>query len=240
MVKSFEEAFSDRVRGTRVTDILSFGNSRDLSEVDVEYDHRQETPLAPHTYEALLDLLNATNGPIRFQSSYAITMSGHPRLHPSGRFVPNVHHDGVRFATKETAARDSYIIYRQSGVVKAGQILSIFYHQRAGTNGVIVEPFFAVNPYQSLSSADAIHDPYRRFPELDTQLYYNDFEDTLDVVSTSALVSHFASFIYNPEGIAKQCIVVRSLDRVSDPYLRTCGAKPGPPQTDPIAVIDCQ
>ena len=110
MVQSFRTAFSDRVRGTRVTDILSFGNTGD-AEVDVKYDHHLETPLTPHTYGALLRLVNS--GPIKFQPSFGESMSL-PRLHPAGRFVPTILHDGVRFATKEAAARDSYIIYQQS------------------------------------------------------------------------------------------------------------------------------
>ncbi|KAI1783119.1 hypothetical protein LXA43DRAFT_904217 [Ganoderma leucocontextum] len=213
MVKSFETAFNDRVRGTRVTDFLSFGEPSLHSDFD--YDHRREALLASEDYQALLSLVNASSA-IKFQA-YDSTgaFDGRPYLHPRGQFVHNVHHDGVRFATAQSGERDCNIVYCRAGMLKAGQISSIFYHQRTGPHGLIVEPFLIVRPYTELSPAHAAHDPYRRFPEINTQLYYNTFEPSKDVVSLGPGIGHLATLTYTPPDVGQECVVALSLDRVS-------------------------
>ncbi|KAI1785656.1 hypothetical protein LXA43DRAFT_899280 [Ganoderma leucocontextum] len=211
MLNSFEEAFSDRVRGTRITQMLSFGQPS--ADNDFEYDHRRETSLSSHVYDTLFALINSTS-PCQFQSSHGTAMDGRPRLHSSGQFVDTIHHGGIRFATSDAGVRDAFILYRHSNTVKAGQISSIFYHQRMGPDGLVIEPFFVINPYAPLVAKDADSDPYRCFPELETKLYYNWQESRQDVVEVGAIVSHFAAFVYTPEEIGQPCIVARSLDRV--------------------------
>ena len=67
----------------------------------------------------------------------------------------------------------------------------------------------------SLQSDHQRHDLFASFPELETRLYYNEFYPEARVIRLADMISHFAALIYTPEEIAKECIVARSLDRVS-------------------------
>ncbi|TFK79942.1 hypothetical protein K466DRAFT_470042, partial [Polyporus arcularius HHB13444] len=213
MLRSFEKAFSDTVRGTRVTDILASGGG--LLEPDFEYNRREETPLTAHIYGALLRLVN-TGATALFQSADSPANNGRPRLHPAGQFVSFIHWKGVRFATRQKGPRDSFIIFRTAeGATRAGQISEIFYHLRTEHGQAITEPYLIVDAYSPLTPADAAHDPYRKFPELETRLYYDRFDATQHLVPTSNIVAHFAAFKYIPDEIEETCVVARNLDRVS-------------------------
>ena len=212
MMRSFETAFNDRVRGTRVTDFLAFGEPSPFSHFD--YDHRREALLGPEDYHALLSLINASSV-TQFQAYNTGMLDGRPFLHPCGQFVSDVHHDGIRFATAQSSERDCNVIYCHAGKLRVGKISSIFYHQRTGSEGLVIEPFLVVHPYTNLSSAHTAHDPYGRFPELNTRLYYNTFEPSNNVVSVRSGIAHVATFTYTPSEVGQECIVALSLDRVS-------------------------
>ena len=97
----------------------------------------------------------------------------------------------------------------------AGQIENIFYHRRGYRSIEKVEPFIAVRKFCPLSNQDKSKDPFRSFPGLETRLYYDKLGDDIRVVSLDALVCHFAALKWTPDGIATDCIVAKSLDRVS-------------------------
>ncbi|KAL7279763.1 hypothetical protein ACG7TL_006170 [Trametes sanguinea] len=190
MIRMYEGAFSDRVRGTRVTDIL--GVSRSAGEAQPTYDRTRESRLSPSVYDALLRIVNSrTRSP--FQSSDATTNSTQARLPPVGQFVSAVDHDGIRFARN---SRDSFITFRSSsGAILAGQISDIFYHQRVESEGVIVEPYLVVDTYKTLTADDAAHDPYRQFSDLNAWMVYDEFEAGAQVVRLQDVVAHFAKDI---------------------------------------------
>lgn len=58
-------------------------------------------------------------------------------------------------------------------------------------------------------------DPYRQFEELNTHMRYNRFLPGTHILRLEEIISHFAAYIYTPEDVEEECIVVRSLDRVS-------------------------
>ncbi|KAI9069601.1 hypothetical protein FKP32DRAFT_1559402 [Trametes sanguinea] len=213
MLRMFENAFTDRVRGTRVTDILGLSGANTQSTFT--YDRTREVRLPQRVYEGILRIVNA-RASTPYQPSDSVTASGQARLPPVGQLVSSVRLDGVNYAS---TTRDSFITFRsRSGAVLAGQISQIIYHQRSDGGRVIVEPFVVVDTYQTLTPDDARKDPYRRFPDLNTWLVYKDFEADPHVVPLTDVISHFAHFAYTPAEIRRKCVVVRSLDRVCDPF----------------------
>ncbi|KAI0665423.1 hypothetical protein C8Q78DRAFT_1072989 [Trametes maxima] len=229
MIKTFETAFRDRVRGTRVTDILNVVQNR--QPLSFSYDPKRAVLLIQDVYESLLRCVNLKTAHL-FCSAYSSsgTKNTSLPLAPSGQPVSSIEHDGIRFsAATAPGARDSYVTFRSpTGSVLAGQISQIFYHQRAENGAFVVEPFLIVRAFKSLSEDHAILNPYRRFPDLDTQLVYNEFETRPHVISLNQLVSHFAHYTYTPAGIEEECVVVRSLDRVHGPRRSFCSRTDSP------------
>ena len=73
----------------------------------------------------------------------------------------------------------------------------------------------AVKSFSPLVARHLAWDPYRVFPELDTRLYYASLDDaSTHVIHISDIVCHFAAHFYKPDGIDRDCVVVRSLDQV--------------------------
>ncbi|RPD78144.1 hypothetical protein L226DRAFT_567826 [Lentinus tigrinus ALCF2SS1-7] len=101
------------------------------------------------------------------------------------------------------------------GAPHAGQISEIFYHLQTEQGHTIIEPFLVVDAYLPLNPSDASQDPYRKFPELDMRLYYDRFEERQHVIRANDIVTHFAAFKYEPDGIQGMCIVARNLDRMT-------------------------
>ncbi|OSC99340.1 hypothetical protein PYCCODRAFT_1479872 [Trametes coccinea BRFM310] len=208
MLKAFDTAFHDRVRGTRVTDVLK--TSRGATS-DFTYDGKHEVHLARRVYEELAAIIVSKAGS-RFQSVYDVASALLARLPPVGQPVAAVERDGIRFAVN---SRDSHVTFRsRAGSVLAGKIHEIFLHQRDEGSGLIVEPFLVIKAFRQLSPVHTASDPYRQFSDLNTHLVYNEFDDDTHVIRLSDIISHFAAYRYTPDGIGRECVVVRSLDRI--------------------------
>ncbi|KAI1782174.1 hypothetical protein LXA43DRAFT_906544 [Ganoderma leucocontextum] len=222
MMMAFKRAFKDATRGTRVTDIPSFGPDFMKAETTPDYDRLEEKPLVHSVYSSLYSLVNASS-PVDFQSAFAPHLDGRPRLPAKGAFVSRISQSGVMYATSRAAVGDSFITFldrsRPSGTgqltTSAGQIEDIFYHRRLEGTRMIVGPYIALREYLPLDVNHWPHDPFRRFQELQTRLYYDDFKPDIRVIPLQDVIAHFASLVYTPPGIDKPCIIVRSLDRVS-------------------------
>ncbi|PIL35041.1 hypothetical protein GSI_02828 [Ganoderma sinense ZZ0214-1] len=220
MMMAFKRAFKDATRGTRVTDIPSFGPDFLKSETNPDYDRLKEKPLIPSVYDSLYSWVNASS-PIDFQSAFAPHLDGRPRLPALGAFVPRISRSGVTYATSRATAGDSFITFldrsrpsdSERSATSAGQIQDIFHHRRLEGTRTIVEPFVIVREYLPLEVKHQPHDPFRRFPGLQTELYYNDFKPIVRVIPLQDIVAHFASLVYTPPGINRPCIIARSLDR---------------------------
>ncbi|KAI9064521.1 hypothetical protein FKP32DRAFT_1611124 [Trametes sanguinea] len=207
MLKAFDTAFHDRVRGTRVTAILEASERYR----EFPYDGKREVRLSRRVYTELFATLSA-KAATRLQSVYDPVPSSQGYLPPVGQIVPAVDRDGIRFAVQ---SRDSYVTFRsRAGGIVAGQVAEIFYHQRDEGGGLIVEPFLVINAYAQLSPEHSTLDPYRQFSDLNTYLVYDEFDQQAHVVGLADIVSHFAAYKYTPDGIGRDCVVVRSLDRV--------------------------
>ena len=67
-----------------------------------------------------------------------------------------------------------------------------------------------VNKYRPFDSEDAKKDPYRRFPDSETRLFYNQFLPVPRVIRLEDVRCHFAALICIPPGLDMQCIVACS------------------------------
>ena len=219
MVESFEEAFREVVHGSRVFDRLScHSTAGDASENKYVIDREEPLPLP--IYNGILERLNLSSG-VNYTSAYALRTStrNSPTLNPYGQAVASVPRGKITFATAGKGLRNSFVMYRGEGGdsdgLRAGQIFDIYLHSRIKDGKTLVEPFFLLNTYRCLAADDAAKDPYRRWPDIDTRLYYNQFEDDTRIVCMDDIVAHFAAHVYTPkEDIMQECVVVRNLDRV--------------------------
>ena len=217
MLDSFEKAFGHRMGGIRADAVFTYTRTNGSS---FSYDSKKEKVLSDNVYELLLNSINNRSNK-EFTSTRSETTGARTALHYlhyAAQSVSDLRRDGVRFSTAIAGKGDSHILFalreahRPTAII-AGQIEDIFYHQRTQDRAAIVEPFVLVNAYSTLSSEHASRDPFRYFPDLNTRLYYNTI-DRKYLVPFEDVISHFAGLVYTPSEIGRECMIVRSLDRV--------------------------
>ncbi|KAI1788015.1 hypothetical protein LXA43DRAFT_895298 [Ganoderma leucocontextum] len=215
---SFQVTFREATRGTRFTDLATFLSA---ASEQFQYDGSKESILPRIVYDRLYDIIcpkSSSSGKVQFRSAYDGKRSKVPHLPHNGQFVPSIDSGGVKYMTSTSGARNSFVVFRDSlngNHRAAGQIESIFYHHRVRGGTAKVEAFVVVRRFCQLSSNDKRNDPFRSFPGLEARLYYDELEDDVRVITLDALVCHFAVLKWTPEGIAVDCIIAKSLDRVS-------------------------
>ncbi|KAI0340552.1 hypothetical protein BDW22DRAFT_1448365 [Trametopsis cervina] len=211
--KSFNHVIGDALRG--LPGIIS------SSATDFVYDYKGARELPLDVYSMLLVRLNAASGP-RYASAYERSGDGLSPLNTQAQYVNKVAINGLDFATDKArrGARSSYVLFQcldpDSGTIDTypGQIQEIFYHIRREHDGLRTQPFFIIHRYSPLTADHQELDIYRLWPGLYTALYYNVHEERKFIVCADEIVSHFAAYIYTPHDIARECILVRSLNRV--------------------------
>lgn len=221
MMAKFRAAFTRLSSGTRSTDFVPFDVAMGNGSGDTalpSYDERKEVRLSRQTYDALLELLVSQGS--SFTSYDAPTTDTRPNLHNCAQFIPSIRREYMTFASRTGGRRDSYVLFTdplhplQEDFPRAGQISQIFLHARLEHQQLVVEPFVLIDEYQPLTGDDVAHDPYRSFADLDTRLFYHKHA-TPRVVRLKDVRCHFAALVTRVEGVHEECIVVRSLDRVS-------------------------
>ncbi|RPD81756.1 hypothetical protein L226DRAFT_451552 [Lentinus tigrinus ALCF2SS1-7] len=216
MMEAYHRAFQDTARGTRVSDTRSLGHEQATAEsIRAAYDSGSKlTALDPNLYPALLRWM-----PSGFASFYANAEDSRPRVAPHVCRASSISHLGLIFATRQHSRRNSFVIFThpETGDKTAGQIADIFLHARVEGGTRVIAAFVAMDVYAGLTDVHAKMDPYRAFTSLDTRLYYNYFQSTV-LVRLDDVLAHFAALTYTPEAIGVECIVARSLDRVSEPH----------------------
>lgn len=219
MLQAFRNAFQYSRRGTQSTDVLSSIARTD--EEDAEQSRKRSgvsRPLPPDLYHTLLTLINCTSS-TPFTSIHEGVIGGNHYLSDTGAYVRAVDHDGVTYATATGSPRNSFLIFStmEHGIRKlvAGRISEIFYHTRIVEGNTLTEPFLVINRFKTLSEDHAKLDPYLKFPDVPTWLCYNKLNEENELLCLEDIVSHFAAYVYTPGEIGSECIVVRSLDRVS-------------------------
>ncbi|TBU28219.1 hypothetical protein BD311DRAFT_663831 [Dichomitus squalens] len=202
---AFNNTFRDTAHGSWGSVIASAIHEWNCSTPDrfVEiFEDLDTTRLQQNLYTTFLHLVVRIHAPLDIFTSYdSDLVDDRSRLSPLIRCLPKLEEGRVVYGTRDKNIRNSYICFRDplSGnpsLVRAGQISQLFLHSRIipGRERV-VEPFAVVDEYVPLSDYHAEHDPYRRYPLIDTQLYYNYFLERQAVIRCSDIISHFAAFV---------------------------------------------
>lgn len=216
MVESYNKAFRDAARSNpRLSSLRPFA-PEDAPKLPA-YSERAASDLPRDIYDALLARVTALVGPC-FSSVFDLS-DKRPGLLDAVNYLPSFDHGGVRFGTKRNQLRNSFVTFRAPGdedsrTPRAGQIREIVLHPRIQSGKQISQPFFIVDEYIPLSNAHIPLDPFRKYDDLDTWLFYDRFEHTPRVLALEDIQAHFAALTYMPTDIGEECIVVRSLDRV--------------------------
>lgn len=209
MKAKFSKAFDHGSRGTLITDILSWGSFVQTPAPKVPKIERLDEAY----YTQFLQRMNvdALTPYRRWDSTAPNTLSDRVQ------FTRNVSISGVQFSPSKG---DAYILFKSPGehAIAAGKIETIFLHTHSKSNAnqetlTVTEPYLVVKEYDVLSPEHRMYDPFIRIPHLETNLCYNSFKSTR-VLKASDVISHFASLVYTPNDIDRECIVVLSLDRV--------------------------
>lgn len=221
-VEALKKTYQDNTRGTRALDVFNATPTSSDAERDLfaeTYASLKDVRMDEQEYSVFVDLLNIIS-PNTFTAYNADLTDERSRLSRNVRLLPKLEVGRVTYGTRADQVRNSFVCFKDPcssdpTLVRAGQIAQIFIHRRfIKKNQPIIEPFIVVDEYMPLTTAHVLHDPYRRFPIIDTRLYYSRFHARSPVVRREDLVSHFAMFECIPEGIEEPCIVMRSLDRV--------------------------
>ncbi|KAH7919176.1 hypothetical protein BV22DRAFT_1023456 [Leucogyrophana mollusca] len=221
LCESFQKTFVNHE--SIVDSILSVSSTEGVSEIEGStLDERHMEDLSDCIYDALLDRINKSiTTPASHFSRWDTSNAKSKPLDYQVRFVRSVKKDSVSLSVQSSSVGNLFVLFHPSEVAGqprpavAGQIVQIFLHRRLEGGHSVVEPFLAVKEFQSLSVSDQAYDPYRAIEHLGVQLYYNNLKSQTHVLKVSDVVSHFSSFVYVPPGIERECIVVKSLDRVS-------------------------
>ncbi|PIL33820.1 hypothetical protein GSI_04445 [Ganoderma sinense ZZ0214-1] len=216
MMNAFNEAFSTFSSGTRIGDFQPYELTSGRPCV-ADYNEKKEEALPPAVYSKLVTLLSSPTAP--FSSTHS-PVRLHPILNDQVNYVPRVQHGGVTFATRRSGMRDSFIVFDGSSqgdpsrtFPRAGQITDIFLHGRTENGNPILQYFAVVEEYVPLRESDVVKDPYRKFPDLQTRLFYRRSRPSPHVIALDTIRAHFAALFYKPDDIDEECVAVRSLDR---------------------------
>ncbi|KAJ2975142.1 hypothetical protein NUW54_g11779 [Trametes sanguinea] len=217
LLHAFRTTIQDAARGSRIIESTFF------STVDSEPSEGsgKEESLDPPLYAILLDCVNSRVDPSRstYASHFDAMDDNRPILSATAVFLPNIKHDGVLISESAHGVGNACVLFRRAGsngqgYIGAGQVARIFQHTRNDSTGSSkTETFLLVKEYKPLSLAHQAFDPYRRFPDIDTWLCYEETYESQLLVPLEHFVSHFASYTYTPSDVKAPCIVVRSLDR---------------------------
>ncbi|CDO75810.1 hypothetical protein BN946_scf184951.g8 [Trametes cinnabarina] len=210
MMDAYRRAFQDTSRGTRVTDASSLGHEQATADsIHTAYDRGNSVTLDRPFYQALLRWM-----PAGFAPYYATADDSRPRIAPHVQRAPSISHLGLTFATRQHGTRNSFVIFTHPDNASkcAGQIVDIVIHSRIEGDARVLAAFVVVDVYADLTPTHSEMDPYRRFRDLETRLYYNHFQQTV-LIKLEDVVAHFASLTYTPANIGVECIVARPLDR---------------------------
>ena len=219
IMDSYRATFGDSSSGIQLTGSDLF----DPRPESHQYNEKIETRLSDTLYARLLDLINSRDTS-QYSPVHAVTSpeNEHSRLLlPYANYVSRTVHRGVTYAKFDGKTGNSYVLFRpfrpergHHAVPIPGQIQNIVLHRRKEGSNIIIEPFLVVQTYKPLTAEHRQHDPFQRFPHLDTSLYYNQLEILDELVPLDHVVSHFAAYVYTPDKIDTECMVVRSLCRV--------------------------
>ncbi len=225
---SFSKIFQNDKRGTLYNDALSFESADGavkLSNVSrTEY-------LDAKTIKLLRDCVESHPS----ISGFSVDLFS-PVLQQT-----SVTFQGQTFSPTSTAVGNSHIIYTvhvdadvnaKKGNIKAkkgdlkakkwcpGRIVTIFHLQGSPALASAQATFFVVEPYESLTKEERIHDKYSEYSAAGAggTLYYNSVSPRHWVVPLRDIVCHFAATPITVPDISRPCLHVLTLNHVRHLY----------------------
>jgi hypothetical protein len=196
LVDLFKSCFQPKMRGTLFTDISAFTASAHPPSASREY---------PLTLEVRSGLLSwFSDNQLQMHVPYNATP------------IKSILHRGASYKPAKVSKGDSNVLIENvPGDWRAARIHSIFTVK--AFEGQIQEnrTFIAVQKFARLSSADAVHDLYRRYPLVGGRIYYDELHPKIEVVMLDEITAHFAMTPQVCSKIKRPHIHVLPLDRVS-------------------------
>ncbi|KAJ3500248.1 hypothetical protein NLJ89_g9883 [Agrocybe chaxingu] len=218
---AFSRSFGKAFQGSLLTELLSLDSENMAIAEPATWDDGDDGErLDKFLFEALAAHLNEDRPPC-YATAVQVDSSGSVLLNPLVQWRSFIQAKGVMFASKEFSYRNSLILFQPlpGTTQRAGQIQKIFAHKRPKSLGGehLTEFFYVVQEYLELSEEEAVLDPYRKFPLIDTQLYRQELSSKIYVVRARDILCHYASFPFKLDGLARDYQVVLSLNRVCAP-----------------------
>ncbi|KAI0694480.1 hypothetical protein C8T65DRAFT_585017 [Cerioporus squamosus] len=235
MMQAFRTAFTSYRKGTQAVESVFSSLGDDEGTPEDDKPPHDDTPLnrrggtekhLPNDiYDDLLTLINRTSSK-HYTSFHEGAIGAGDYLPPMVESVDRVDHKGVTFSGAPRGMRNSFVLFPRvvagERQVVAGQISEIFFHtRRVDDDTTVTEPFLLIDQFKTLSEAHRKFDPYLKFPDVPSWLCYNEHSPEQHILRLEDIISHCATYVYTPAEIGKECIVIRSLDRVSRDILCT-------------------
>ncbi|KAG1889073.1 uncharacterized protein F5891DRAFT_987455 [Suillus fuscotomentosus] len=213
-----QEYFGTDFRGTLRHDLQAMAGSTD--ECFPVARKGKVVTLPASQYASLISCLNRISDGIFYQP-YDQPLEGAHCVHvePRAETKRAIKLHGDNFTPAWRHVGNSQILLRATALgsgslARAAQIQKILVHSHPGLGrSTFSETFFVVKLYRELDAAQIPLDPYRIFHALDARLCIDDLEPEELVVSSTDIISHFASCSIDIEGLKERCRVVLSLDR---------------------------
>ena len=125
----------------------------------------------------------------------------------------------INFSRFSHIQRDSYVAVRQNIPENwyAGRIQEIFSYTHRGLTSEVTgytETYFIVERFKELSKTDASYDPYHKQLFVGGRLFYDAFEDDLELIPRGGILCHVAYTPVSFTSIKSRCIHALPLNRV--------------------------
>lgn len=203
----FERVFNADVRGTLLSDILSFSSEPEYTD--------------PTTWKVTdtVHLSPEITGLLEPWLLKHVGTGGPSRMPTRGIFQNEFCRYGQKFKTANASPRDSYVIYKKQSDTDwaAGQIRQIFLHSSRSSDGIntVIRRFLLVDNFRPLSPDHVQFDHYREFPVVGGQLFYDQFTPTPSLITSDEICCHF---VHTPHTLPVgniMCVHALPLDKVS-------------------------
>jgi len=219
----FGQHFRSNEKGTLMSDLHAIGDTPWGLQPQPEQKSRAPERLDRHTSE-LLDAYKkrkSLSGQA-IRPNLGANQCGTQTLRPGIRLGIKYNRFGQgrnTFSIFGHIRQDSFVAVGQRipGNWHAGHIREIFNYTHSGLVAEMAgytETYFVVERFKELSKTDASHDPYRKQLLVGGRLFYDTFEDDLELVPLGGILCHVAYTPVNLTSIKSRCIHALPLDWV--------------------------
>lgn len=225
----FGQHFGSNERGTLMSDLQAIAGSPQGLQPPSERKSKAPERLDHHTSE-LLDAYEKR----RSTSNQAI--GPHRPYLRANQYSGQTSRPGIRLGIKHNSFGQGRVTFSRFGHIRqdsyvavgdkipenwyAGRIREIFSYTHSGLTAEMAgiagytETYFIVERFKELSKTDASHDPYRKQIFVGGRLFYDAFENDLELIPLGGILCHVAYTPVSLTSIKSRCIHALPLDRV--------------------------